>query len=158
MNASREQDQTARFFFVWVLGIAFVALILFIAWHFMLPRRIGAIGHVIKHGPAAGEPQQAKTRWGIDVEIPMEDVEFVRAAHVGDNGGDLDVDLLLTSTPTTMFRGKLARDKIKPGARPGTCAGTVRIDPVDGDIADDVRVPDDLLVANTEVHVRIRCR
>jgi hypothetical protein len=160
MNGNREKDQTARLFLIWLLGIGVAVLALFLAWQLRLPSRIEVSGRVSKLPQAAVEQQQEKNQqWVIDVEIPVEHVEHVRAAQVGNNElGDLDVDLLLMSMPTKRYLGKLARDKIGPVIRLGVAQAQVRIQPVDGDIPDEVRVPDGQLIDKMEVRARIRYR
>jgi hypothetical protein len=81
-----------------------------------------------------------------------------------DPQAELDVDLLLLSTPTQTFKGKLQRGKIGSEAAPPKDAPTdpepvltasVRIEGPDIDPSD--QIPRSLLVAGTDVHAKIRC-
>jgi hypothetical protein len=82
---------------------------------------------------------------------------------LGPGQTELDVDLLLTTEPTRVFRGKLTRDRIggevsadreNPDTEPGLLA-SVRID--GSDLPAGQAIPPELLVVGTETHARIRC-
>jgi hypothetical protein len=110
--------------------------------------------------------------WEIELKIPQKHIGQVRTAYgVADVKGELDVDLLLSSKPTQVFKGKLAWNKIAQEASPNrdehnesdpVVLARVRIYPKPGpdgkpDIAPENQIPPDLLLAGIEVHTRIRC-
>jgi hypothetical protein len=105
--------------------------------------------------------------WEVELKIPQKHIgQVLQAFTYKGRSADkpLDVDLLLLSAPTKVFKGKLARDKIGGEAVPNT-EDTNEADPVvyasvriDGpDIAQADRIPHDMLLTGTEVHSRIRC-
>src|SRR5437016_1006386 len=90
------------------------------------------------------------------------------ALHVRDEELVLDVDFLLRSDPTRVFRGKLHRHKVGGEANPShdeAASASNEAEPVvvayvriDGDDIDaDRRVPPELLLSGTEVHAKVRC-
>jgi hypothetical protein len=108
------------------------------------------------------------SEWEIELKIPQKHVGQVLRAF--EKQTELDVDILLLTRPTNLYRGKLRREKIALQANPNKDAhdepepvvsAWVRISPrqIDGvdDIPEDYRVPADALVTGTEVHSRIRC-
>jgi hypothetical protein len=118
--------------------------------------RIGKINTQKKPDPS---------EWEIELKIPQKNVGQILAAFNKNGLGDeLDVDLLLTTTPTKTFKGKLRRDKISPEAAPNRNDNN-ESDPVvlawvrihGNDIPKEYRVPPDLLVTGTDVHTRVRC-
>ena len=77
---------------------------------------------------------------------------------------ELDVDLLLLTFPTQVFKGKLARGKLGGEAVPNkddpsdaepVLLASVRIDGPDIDEAE--RIPPEPLLPGTEVHAKVRC-
>jgi hypothetical protein len=100
--------------------------------------------------------------WEVELKIPQKHVGQVLAAF-GD-AKELDVDLLLLSDPTHVYKGKLTRDKLAGEAsvrreesdesEPVVIA-TVRVD--GDDIALEDRLPRERLLTGTEVHAKIRC-
>jgi hypothetical protein len=105
------------------------------------------------------------SEWEIELKIPQKHVGQVLAAFDrSEPGAELDVDLLLISQPTAVYKGKLRRDKVASQANPHKDANDepepvvlawVRI--AGDDIPKDSRVPPELLLTGVEVHSRIRC-
>jgi hypothetical protein len=103
--------------------------------------------------------------WEIELKIPQKHIGQVLAAFGGDESKELDVDILLRSEPTRVYKGKLARNKIAGEANPNrddnnesepVVLAWVRID--GKDIPEESRVPaDSRRVTGTEVHAKIRC-
>jgi hypothetical protein len=107
-----------------------------------------------------------KTRhWEIELKIPQQHIGHLVEAFEADRpDGDLDVDLKLLSAPTRTFRGKLSRRRISSQAVPDrddvshpepVVLASVRIG--GPGIPEAERIPPDLLVTGTEVHVKVRC-
>jgi hypothetical protein len=104
--------------------------------------------------------------WEVELKIPQKHVgQVLQAFKPNDPRDELDVDLLLATHPTRVFKGKLARDKIGGEASPN------RDDPSDSEpvvlawvridgpgIAEADRLPREYLDAGTEVHAKVRCR
>jgi hypothetical protein len=104
--------------------------------------------------------------WEIELKIPEKHVgQILEAFDRLGNDKELDVDLLLLSKSTRVFKGKLARHKIAGEAsvrREGesedtepVVLATVRIE--GDDIAPEDRLPRDLLLTGIEVHAKVRC-
>jgi hypothetical protein len=106
--------------------------------------------------------------WEAEVKIPQKHIgQVLRAFDYPDAAekGELWVDLLLVSYPTRTFKGKLARDKISPEAKPHqdehgesepVVVAWVRVH--GNDIPEEYRIPPELLrTAGTEVRARVRC-
>ncbi|HZU35043.1 MAG TPA: hypothetical protein VFA18_04000 [Gemmataceae bacterium] len=103
--------------------------------------------------------------WEILLKIPQKHIGQVLQAFDGlDPDAELDVDLLLVSTPTRTFKGKLARSGIGGQATPNkddpsdaepVVLASVRIE--GPDIPPEQQIPRDLLWTGTEVHSKIRC-
>jgi hypothetical protein len=107
-----------------------------------------------------------KTRaWEIELKIPQQHLgQIVAAFDPQLSDAELDVDVMLVSSPTRVYKGKLARSRITSQAVPDRenpshpepiVLASVRID--GPDIPDVERIPHDLLITGTEVHTRIRC-
>ena len=103
--------------------------------------------------------------WEVELKIPQNGIHPVLSAFAADaSAADLEVDLLLASCPTRRFKGRLARDRITGQANPNPDTPT-RPEPVvlasvrlDGlDIPEAQRVPPELLLAGTEVRVKVYC-
>lgn len=103
-------------------------------------------------------------KWEIELKIPQKHIGQVLSAFEKNQNRDLDVDLLLMSAPTHVYRGKLSRNSVAGEANPNTedtnesdpvVWASVRIDGPDIPKAD--QLPQDMLVTGTEVHSRIRC-
>ncbi len=103
--------------------------------------------------------------WEIELKIPQKHVGQVLMAFDREPAnGELDVDLLLATAPTQVYKGKLRRDRMAAEAKPNKDAhdepepvvqAYVRIS---GDGIDEGdRIPPSLLVTGTEVHSRVRC-
>lgn len=119
------------------------------------------------------DPRNPKlTEWEIELKIPQKHIgQVLRAFKSKDPGEELDVDVLLTTKPTQVFRGKLRRDKIALQAQHERDAhdepepvvlAWVRVSPSPNregkdDIAVASQIPLDSLLTGTEVHTRIRC-
>jgi hypothetical protein len=117
--------------------------------------------------------------WEIELKIPQKNIgQILRAFEKLEPGKELDVDLLLSTSPTRTFKGKLRRDKISPEAMPNRSENNesepvvlawVRIYPVKKndkgeddpsgkyDIPEAYRLPPELLLTGTEVRSRVRC-
>jgi hypothetical protein len=103
--------------------------------------------------------------WEVELKVPQKHIgQILMAFDPKKPGHELDVDILLSSAPTRVFKGKLSRDKIAGEAIPNrddnnesepVVLATVRIDGDDIPAAD--RVPHDLLLTGTEVHAKVRC-
>src|SRR5262249_13960581 len=102
--------------------------------------------------------------WEVELKILHQHVGQVLEAFAGSEApAELDVDLLLLSAPTRVFKGKLARHNLAGEASPDpdgegaepVVRASVRIDGPDIAAAD--RIPRDLLITGTEVHAKIRC-
>jgi hypothetical protein len=100
--------------------------------------------------------------WEIELKIPQKHIGQVKRAFEKLKTNELDVDLLLASTPTETYTGKLSRDKIAgeavpdkddPNATEPTVLAMVRIK--GNDITKPI--PRSLFTAGTEVHTKIRC-
>ena len=108
-------------------------------------------------------------QWEIELKIPQKHVgQVLKALKTLEDkngaGAELDVDLLVMTDPTHVYRGKLRRDKIAASANPNkdnhdepepVVFAWVRI--AGDDIPEGDRIPQELLVTGTEVHTRIRC-
>ena len=57
-------------------------------------------------------------RWEIELKIPQKHIGQILQAFKKDPKKELDVDLLLMSESTQVFKGKLSRDKISGQANP----------------------------------------
>jgi hypothetical protein len=112
--------------------------------------------------------------WEIEMKIPQKHVGQILAAFEKNGNEDLDVDILVRSAPTSIFKGKLARAKLAGGAAPNkddnnesepVVLAYVRLVgkelPGGGkDIPDAYSLPVNaprLLVAGTEVHAKVKC-
>jgi hypothetical protein len=102
--------------------------------------------------------------WEIELKIPQKHIGQVLQAFDKLKTEELDVDLLLASRPTEVYKGKLLRRKIAGEAAPTKedanetepmVLASVRIDGPDIDPA--YRIPRALLTTGTEVHTKIRC-
>ena len=106
-------------------------------------------------------------RWEIELNIPQKHIgQVLQAFDPSDPKKELDVDLVLRSTPTRTYRGKLARKDIGGEATPNrddnneaepVVKAFVRID--GNDIPEEDRLPhdDSFLVTGTEVLAKVRC-
>jgi hypothetical protein len=103
--------------------------------------------------------------WEIELKIPQRHIGQVKKAFKqlpANAPKELDVDLLLASSPTETFTGKLHVDKVAgeavpdkddPNATEPTVLATVRIKGADLKKP----IPRDMFTAGTEVHTKIRC-
>jgi hypothetical protein len=103
--------------------------------------------------------------WEVELKIPQKHIGQILQAYATQNPDEeLDVDLLLASAPTHVYKGKLARGHVGMEATPNKDDNN-ESDPVvlawvrlDGQgIAENDRVPRNLRVTGSEVHVKIRC-
>ena len=98
--------------------------------------------------------------WEVELRLPQPEVGPILEAFEGDTR-DLDVEMRLVSSPTRVFRGKLARDKVGREAvvdQNGEASAVRAFVRLDGaDIPAEDRVPMALLLAGAEVHTRICC-
>lgn len=101
--------------------------------------------------------------WEVELKISHRHIAWVLDALAAERDGELEVDLLLVSSPTQTFTGKLSRQRLAAEAAPdrdGDSAepvvrAAVRID--GPDIPEGQRIPAHLLVSGSEVHARVRC-
>lgn len=105
-----------------------------------------------------------KGTWEIELKIPQKHIGQVLGALAQSPKHELEVDLLVTSVPTRVFKGRLSRDKIAGEATPNrddnnesepVVLAWVRID--GPDIRDSEKLPREMLVTGVEVHSKIRC-
>jgi hypothetical protein len=113
-------------------------------------------------------PEQGKNKiadWEIELKIPQKHIGQVMSAFERlQPGEELDVDILLSSEPTRMYKGKLARNKVAAEATPNRDENN-ESDPVTfawvrihgKDIPPEYQVPSDKLLADLGVRTRIRC-
>jgi len=102
--------------------------------------------------------------WELEVKIPQKHIGQVLRAFERDHVETLDVDFLLRSDPTRVFKGKLSRDRIAGEANPNrddnnesepVVLAYVRI--TGDDIPAEERLPRELLLSGTEIHSKVRC-
>jgi hypothetical protein len=103
--------------------------------------------------------------WEIELRIPQQHIgQIIQAFDPRDPDAALDIDVMLVSSPTRIYKGKLARGRIASQAVPDrenpshpepVVLASVRIHGLD--ISETERIPHDLLITGTEVHTRIRC-
>jgi hypothetical protein len=102
--------------------------------------------------------------WEIELKIPQQHIGQVRRAFGNDENAKLEVDLLITSTPTRTFKGILYRSKTAGEAVPNrddhnesapVVIAYVSLD--DPAIPEDQRVPRELMVSGVDVRAKIRC-
>ena len=106
-----------------------------------------------------------KGPWEIQLKIPQKHIGQIKQAFdPKDPNAELDVDLLLASVPTKVFKGRLARSKIAGEAVPDkedtndnepTVLASVRISGTG--IKEEDQIPAQYLTAGTEVHTKVRC-
>jgi hypothetical protein len=105
--------------------------------------------------------------WEVELKIPQKHIGQVKKAFTYLGTDELDVDLLVRSEPTTVYKGKLHIKSIAGEATPNkddnneaepVVVAWVRLS---GDgIPKGYCLPEqapELLVADTEVHAKIRC-
>jgi len=104
--------------------------------------------------------------WEIELKILQKHIGQVLHAYGALNTKELDVDLVLRSSPTKTYRGKLARRDIGGEATPNrddnneaepVVLAYVRIDGDDIDPAQRIPHDDNFLVTGTEVVAKVRC-
>jgi hypothetical protein len=103
--------------------------------------------------------------WEIELKIPQKHIGQVLSAFQRlKPGEELDVDIMLKSEMTRMWRGKLARNKIAAEATPNkddnnesepVIPAWVRIS--GSGIAEDYQLPPEKLIAGLDVRTKIRC-
>jgi hypothetical protein len=114
---------------------------------------------VLRIGDKTGE-------WEIELKIPQKHIGQVLQAFEIEPNKDRDVDLVLRSTPTRTYKGKLSRKSIGGEATPNrdeqneaepVVIAYVRIE--GDDIPEESRLPrgENLLVTGTEVLAKVRC-
>jgi hypothetical protein len=114
----------------------------------------------------AFDPKRNKlSDWEIELKIPQKHIGQVLSAYQRlKPGEELDVDIMLKSDPTHMWRGKLARNKIAAEATPDKSDNNesepvtyawVRIS--GSGIAEDDQLPTEKLIAGLDVRTRVRC-
>jgi hypothetical protein len=103
--------------------------------------------------------------WEVELKIPEKHIgQIVRAFEALDPKTELDVDLLVTSEPTRIYKGKLTSVRLAGEASPmreeagdaePVVLASVRIK--GPDISAEDQIPATLLVSGTEVHAKVRC-
>jgi hypothetical protein len=120
---------------------------------------------ILQIGKYIPDPKRNKLGdWELELKIPQKHIGQVLAAFEYFQGKPLDVDILLASEPTRMYKGKLARNKVAAEATPNKDDNN-EAEPVTlawvrlqgEDIPEDYRLPPDHLVAGLDVRTRIRC-
>jgi hypothetical protein len=105
-------------------------------------------------------------KWEIELKIPQKHIGQVLQAFDSEHKEELEVDLLLKSQPTKVYRGFLARDKIAGEANPNkddqneaepVVLAWVRIDGPGIAKGDQIPLDPKQRVTGTEVHAKIRC-
>lgn len=105
-----------------------------------------------------------KGEWEIEVKIPQKYAGHVLEAFDKEKKKELDVSIVVLSSPTRTFKGKLSRDRIGGEAVPNlddknesepVIKCWIRID--GKDIPESDRLPPDLLWADVEAEVKIHC-
>ena len=104
--------------------------------------------------------------WEVELKIPEKHVGQVLQAFEYTNSKELDVDLILRSSPTKTYRGKLAKADVGGEASP-TATKTTKAIPWSSPTCEPkatismpaYRLPktEELLVAGTEVVAKVRC-
>jgi hypothetical protein len=113
-------------------------------------------------------PQPSKNKvsdWEIELRIPQKHIgQVLMAVEKLKPGEDLDVDIVLKSTPTRSFKGKLARNKIASEATPNkddnnesepVTLAWVRVH--GDDIPEAYRLSPENLLAGVQARTNIRC-
>jgi hypothetical protein len=102
--------------------------------------------------------------WEVELKVPFKHIGQVLRAFDRSGQQELDVDLMILSDPTQVYRGKLSRDQVAGQAVPDSddrseTEPTVQVRVrVDGeDIPEEQRLPRDLLLTGSEVHAKIQC-
>jgi hypothetical protein len=123
-------------------------------------QQILRVGKVSRRGRKANLAE-----WEVELKIPQKNIgQILGAFNNRGQGDELDVDLLLSTSPTQTFRGKLRRDKVSPEAIPNknennesepVVLAWVRIH--GDDIPAAYRIPPELLLTGGEVRTRVRC-
>jgi hypothetical protein len=103
--------------------------------------------------------------WEIELKIPQKHIGQILQAYASQDPEELlDVDVLLASAPTHVYKGKLPRGRVGMEATPNkddnnesdpVVLAWVRLD--DPHIKEEDRVPRNLRVTGSEVHVKVRC-
>ncbi len=104
--------------------------------------------------------------WEIELKIPQKHLgQILQAFDPAHPEKELPVDILLLAAPTRTFKGWLSRDKVggqadahkddSGGEAEPVVLASVRID--GPDIAENERIPRELLTTGTEVHAKVRC-
>jgi hypothetical protein len=103
--------------------------------------------------------------WEVELKIPQKHVGQVLSAFSRIKPGEaLDVDIMLRSDPTRMYKGKLTRNKVAAEATPNRDDNN-EAEPVTmawvrlygNDIPAGYELPPEALIAGVEVRTRIRC-
>jgi hypothetical protein len=104
--------------------------------------------------------------WELELKIPQKHVnQILRAFDESQAEPRLWVDVLVTSHPTTVYKGILYRSKMAGQATPNkddhnesTPVVTAYVSLDDPDIPEADRLTRDLLVTGVEVHAKVRCQ
>jgi hypothetical protein len=121
------------------------------------------VGYIVKAPGADDDPN-----WQVELKIPQKHIgQVLKAFGQGNDAKEfLDVDLLVKSAPTQVFKGRLFRSKVAGEARPQqndnnenepVVYAYVQIHDNEGNIPKADQIPEELLQTGTEVHAKIRC-
>ncbi len=105
-------------------------------------------------------------KWEVELKIPEKHIGQVLQAYDFTKSKELDVDIILRSSPTKTYHGRLARREVGGEATPNrdennesdpVIVAYVRTDGPDIDDAYHLPKAEELLVAGTEVVAKVRC-
>jgi hypothetical protein len=105
-------------------------------------------------------------KWEVELKIPEKHIGQVLQAYDYTKSNDLDVDIILRSSPTKTYRGRLSRAEVGGEATPNrdennesdpVIIAYVRTTGDDIDASYHLPKSDELLVAGTEVVAKIKC-
>jgi hypothetical protein len=138
-----------------VLLSSLLPICAFATLYLMSPLKISAEGVLKPLDPMQGNAERKPVDWRVDASLSKADAKRLR--RPADGREELNVDILLASEPTRKFRGKVAIPaEAAANGKGENVSVQVRIHAVDGDIPGELCVPKDLLIAGSEVRLRIR--
>jgi hypothetical protein len=113
----------------------------------------GSLIPVRASSPSSQQPDE----WRVELEIAGSDLGRVRnQMHTEEN---LDVELISSSAPTSLFCGKLRMADLRVEEdNPNLAVAAVRIHPIDGDIPEQQAIPPQLLQPGARFRARISLR
>ena len=103
-----------------------------------------------------GNPQPQNTQqWRVELTGSTQEIARIRAAQQSRQSGEFDVDFILTNEPSKRFRGKLVPLDAEPEDA-NSDRLVVRVHPINDDIPESMRIPEEVCVQGVEVRARIR--